>query len=536
LATFAIPIDHRALTAKAARPARSSELRFAALLVTGLTLLALLIHGYHPYAEDGGLYLTGIQRLLDPTLFPHSTAFVLEPTRFSLFAPTIAAIVRITHLALPEALLTLHLVTVWITLFAAWMLASRCWPSRTARAGAVVLLACWLSLPVAGTALVLMDPYLTARSFSTPCMILALVAVLDFTSAASSTRTRLRAVLFCIAALALAAAMHPLMAAYALGATLLLACFLSPSTRTRRVSTLLFAAAALATAAILHIAAHPESADTIRIALTRTYWFPNEWAWYELIGLAAPLAILAFDTLSKPTRIAPSAHRALAQMAFISGTIAFLIAILFAHPASPTHLIARLQPLRIFQVVYLILTLTLGAKLGETILKHTPWRWATAILLLGGIMLTAAHAAFPDSPHLELPGIATRNPSVRNRWVQAFLWIRQHTPSDALFALDSDYINAPGEDAQCFRAIAQRSSLPDYSKDGGEASIAPSLTPAWIAGQRAQQFLNSPTTTDAARVTALTPLGVTWIVLNAQTPTALTCPYTNAAVKVCRLR
>ena len=104
------------------------------------------------------------------------------------------------------------------------------------------------------------------------------------------------------------------------------------------------------------------------------------------------------------------------------------------------------------------------------------------MLLLGGIMFTAARTAYPHSSHLELPGTATPNP-----WVQAFLWIRDHTPKDALFALDADYINAPGEDAQCFRAIAERSALPDYSKDGGEASIAPELTPAWKQGQAAQQ-------------------------------------------------
>jgi hypothetical protein len=529
LATFAIPIDHPAPTAKASPPHRSSDLRFAALLVAGLTLLALLIHGYHPYAEDGGLYLTGIQRLLDPALFPRSTPFVLEPTRLSLFAPTIAAITRITHLPLPQVLLALHITTIWITLFAAWMLAARCFPTRTARAGAVVLLACWLSLPVAGTALVLMDPYLTARSLSTPCMILALVAILDATSAPTK-RTRSNAILRCIAAMAIAAAMHPLMAAYALAATAILTCLRSADPRIRLWLTSILSIATLAAAAILNETAKPESAAYRRIALTRTYWFPAQWSWYELIGLAAPLAILAFVALRRPTQIIPPAHRALAQMAIVSGTTAFLVAILFAHPASPSHLIARLQPLRIFQIVYLILVLTLGAKLSETLLKRSLWRWPAAILLLGGIMFSAARSAFPNSPHLELPGTSPRNP-----WVQAFLWINQHTPKDALFALDPDYINSPHEDAQCFRAIAQRSALPDYSKDGGEASIAPDLTPAWTAGQQAQQALNAPATTDASRLAALTPLGVSWLVLNAQTATRFTCPYANAAVKVCRI-
>ena len=160
----------------------------------------------------------------------------------------------------------------------------------------------------------------------------------------------------------------------------------------------------------------------------------------------------------------------------------------------------------------------------------SPWRWAAAILLLGGISFTAGRTAFPNSNHLELPGLAPRNP-----WAQAFLWVRDHTPKDALFALDADYINAPGEDAQCFRAIAQRSALPDYSKDGGEASIAPELTAEWVRGQAAQQALSAPSTTDEQRVAALQPLGVTWLVLQAGATTRFDCPFANSAVKLCRL-
>jgi len=151
-------------------------------------------------------------------------------------------------------------------------------------------------------------------------------------------------------------------------------------------------------------------------------------------------------------------------------------------------------------------------------------------------MFAAQRNAFPHSRHLELPWTSPQNP-----WVQAFLWIRDNTPKDAFFALDADYINAPGEDAQCFRAIAERSSLPDYSKDGGEASIAPSLTASWKAGQQAQQQARSAAGTDAAtadahRIAALTPLGVSWLVLDARAATNFDCPYANGTVKVCRLR
>jgi len=563
LATLVASIDSQLASEQLERVSHKSERGFTVLLVSALTLFALAIDGYHPYAEDGGLYMAGVKRLLDPALYPHGTAFVLEPARLSLFAPTVAALVRLSHLGLPLVLLALHLVSVWATLFAAWMLASRCWRWRSARAGAVLLLACWLVLPVAGTALTLMDPYLTARSFSTPCMVLALVAVLDMTERSRTPDGRRRGLLLWAASIALAAAMHPLMAAYALGATLMLICMRSPSRSVRAWGTVTFAVAALALAACLQLIANPESAAYLRIAMTRTYWFPAQWRWYELVGLAAPLAILTLfacaghrdaagadapqPALSSSKGLAPemwdraavdstlrTPAAALARMAVAVGATAWMVALLFARTGAPTHLVARMQPLRTFQIVYLVLLLVLGAKLGQLVLRRSVWRWAVAAMLLGGVMLASERTAFPDSNHLELPWTTWTTP--QNPWVQAFLWIRANTPKDALFALDADYINLPGEDAQCFRAITERSALPDYSKDGGEASIAPELSPTWTIAQTAQQGLSAPATTDAARMAALTPLGVSWVVLEATAQTRFDCPYSNAAVRVCRLR
>jgi hypothetical protein len=569
LATSLAELESHSAAHPIERAAPPRERAFPLLLVSALTLFAVSVNGYHPFAEDGGLYLAGVNRLLDPAIYPHGTAFVLEPMRHSLFAPTVAAAVRLTRLPLPIVLFALHLTSIWLTLFAAWMLAACCWPSRRARAGAVTLLACWLALPIAGTALLFMDPYATARSLSTPAMVLALVGALRLTACdtPSDPQKKRRGLLLSIASLTLAAAMHPLMAAYALGATLMLLAARAPNRTLRLYATAALAATALAFAACLQAVAKPESAATIRIALTRSYWFPAQWRWFELLGLAAPLAILSFfawrkpgapsialyamggmkSALSIPSSLrngwelssqhmgrigdeASEASRALARMAVAVGATSCLISALFARAAAATHLIARLQPLRAFQIVYLILILTLGASLGERLLRRNAWRWVATILLLGGISLTAARSAFPNSNHLELPGLAPRN-----SWAQAFLWIRDHTPKDALFALDADYINAPGEDAQCFRAIARRSALADYSKDGGEASIAPVLTGEWVRDQAAQQALSAPSTTDAQRVASLSPLGVNWLVLQSAAATRLDCPYANSTVKVCRL-
>ena len=135
---------------------------------------------------------------------------------------------------------------------------------------------------------------------------------------------------------------------------------------------------------------------------------------------------------------------------------------------------------------------------------------------------------YAHSAHLELPDAPPSNP-----WVEAFLWLRQHTPTHALVALDANYTTVAGEDAQNARAWSERSTLPDYSKDGGAAADLPSLAPEWLAAAQAQTRLD--TLPDAQRLHQLAPRHVSWLVLTANAPTEFQCPYSNFAVKVCRL-
>ncbi|MEO6910061.1 MAG: hypothetical protein ABI158_03975, partial [Edaphobacter sp.] len=338
---------------------------------------------------------------------------------------------------------------------------------------------------------------------------------------------RRRGLALCCAALAVASAMHPLMVAYGFGCVLVLYCIASSSRRLRRWGTPGLCVAALGIAAAMQALAPPESATYVRASMTRSYWFPGSWHWYEQFGLAAPLLILAIAGLGKRCR-GDAARVALARMAVICGAVAVVVATLFAQAGLSTHSVARLQPLRIFQVVYVLMILTVGAAVAERVLQRHPLRWITAFVLLAGIMVFVQRETFPNSAHLELPSRAPQN-----QWEQAFVWISKNTPKDALFALDSHYISIPGEDAQSFRAIAERSALPDYSKDGGEASITPELTAAWMAGETAQTGLS--TASDAQRIAALKPLSVTWVVLGRDSKTDFACAYQNQAVKVCRL-
>jgi hypothetical protein len=510
--------------------------------VTALTLFAVVVHGYHPYAEDGGLYLPEIKRLLRPELYPYGAEFVVGHLRFSIFAPVMAGLVRWSHLRLETVLLLVHLASLWTTLFAAWLLAARCYKSREARCGAVALLAVWITLPIAGTSLMLMDPYVTARSFSTPCALLSLMGALEFLrprdgAGLSETRSasQWRGLLLCCAALAGAVAMHPLMGAYGLGCVLVLGCAMFSSRKVRVWGTVELCCAAVAVAAVLQMSGVPESRTYLSVVLTRYYWFLSEWRWFELMGLVAPLTILALVGFGwqRLSRDGEDAVRVgLARMAVVAGVTATTVALLFAREGLATHSVARLQPLRIFQLVYVVMILVVGAALGERLLQRSAMRWVVVFSLLAGVMVFAERQTYPSSGRVELPGAMPWS-GPENPWEQAFVWISRNTPQDARFALDSHYINLPGEDAQGFRAIAERGVLPDYSKDGGVVANKPALTGEWMQGVAAQLRLS--TESDAARMEALRLLGVGWVVLDRGAATGFRCDYANAVVKVCRL-
>jgi hypothetical protein len=532
--TLVSPLSSEAIE----RDKHGRERGFAVLLVTALTLLAIVVHGYHPYAEDGGLYLPEIKRLLRPEMYPRGAEFIVGHLRFSIFAPVMAGLVRWSHLPIETVLLLVHMASLWMTLLAAWMLASRCYRTREARWGAVALLAVWITLPIAGTSLMLMDPYVTARSFSTPLALLALVGALEFLlprDLVTWNDARWRGLLLCCVALAGSVAMHPLMGAYAFGCVMVLGCVLSSSRRAQVWGTIGLCCAAVAVAGALQMSGEPESRAYLRVVLTRYYWFLSEWHWYELMGLAAPLAILAVNAfkLRDPNPQRDDAARVgLVRMAVVSGVIAVIVALLFARSGLATHSVARLQPLRIFQLVYVVMILVVGGTVAERFLQRSVARWVVVFSLLAGVMVFVERQTYPESARLELPGAMARS-EPENPWEQAFVWISRNTPKDALFALDSHYINLRGEDAQGFRAIAERSVLPDYSKDGGVVANKPALTEEWVQGETAQEDLN--TEADARRIAALRPLGIGWVVLNRGASTGFRCDYANAVVKVCRL-
>lgn len=517
----------QALIAKRAEEEQPQEQWSGIPLVftAALSVVAILIHGYHPYAEDGGIYLPGILKLIHPDLYPSWTGFVTAQTRFSLFAPMIAGTVRLTGIGLMSCVFCVYAVSIWGTLHAAWLIMTRCSRSREGRYGAVVILALCMTAPAAGTSLLLIDPYVTARSISTPCGLLALAGALDVISDFKKTsRIRLSSLALCSLSLVVAVLMHPLMGAYAGGCVLLLACASMSNVRLRIAAFGTVAFFAIAVAAAVNAMAPVEPPSYARAALSRYYWFLSAWHWYEVLGLIAPLIVLSWLSIS--AKVLNERGRWLAQMAVSAGLIGLTVSMLFAHQTAHSHFVAMLQPLRIFHAVYMVMFLLVGAFVAGTFLERDPVRWAAICIVLGALMFFVQLETFPNSSHVELPW---RSPA--NDWERGFVWVRDHTPRDATFALDPRYIDSPGEDAQNFRAVAERSSVPDYTKDGGIAAIDPALTEEWVVGEKISAGL--ATASDDERRASLAQAGVGWVVLPSALATALNCPYQNRSMKVC---
>lgn len=331
---------------------RNLRLLFRAAPVL-LTPIVLLVSGYHPFAGDAGIYVAGILHILNPALYPLNAAFVTAFTHLSLFAWIIAALVRLTHLPLAWILLSAHLASIWLYLHACRRLAERLFPTESPLP-AILLAAACATLPVAGTALVLMDPYVTARSFSTPLSLLALaVAMRLVPTPASAPRAAVpsaRRWLWIHLTLFLAATclLHPLMGLWTVA---FLALYLAIAGRRTRLALTLCSLAILAAGLVFLASRHTPIAPAYVQAVSlpeRSFLFLARWHWYEIAGLVLPL--LLFGTAAR--RLQPyTPARALALTCVFAGGTALVIAALFVPPRGPYPL-APIQILRIFCLIY----------------------------------------------------------------------------------------------------------------------------------------------------------------------------------------
>jgi hypothetical protein len=487
----------------------SAKYKVPALLLL-LTAGALLVHGYHPYAEDAEIYLPGIEKILNPALFPSGQEFFLSHASLTIFPNLIAFSLRASHVPMEYGLFAWHVASIFLLLAACWQLTGLLFSNAPARWGGVCLVAALLTIPVAGTALYIMDQYLNPRNLAAFAGIFMVTRTLE--------KKYLQAFLWLVFALG----MHPLMWVFPFSFCALFVVMERFEARWKSP------AVATLTSLWLGMPLAPAASEAYHEAAKQHgFHYIQNWQWYELLGIVAPLAL--FWWFGRIVR-GWAAHGRFPMLERVSrafllyGLIYLAMALVLDIPAR-FEALARIQPLRSLHFLYIVLFVMIGGFLGEFVLRDRAWRWLVLFIPLGIGTFTAQRSLFPASAHVEWPGMAPKN-----LWEQAFVWIQQNTPVDARFALDPEYMHIPGEDETGFRCLAQRSRLADNVKDNGVVSMFPPLAEEWWAQVQAQTPWNNFRMEDFSRLKE--KYGVGWVVV--QQPSAgLDCAYKNGVVLVC---
>jgi hypothetical protein len=486
--------------------------------LAALTLFAFLLMGYHPGLEDDSFYLAAINRNLNPALFPHDADFFRLQFQATIFDKLIAWSVRLTHLPLMWVVLVWQIAAIFFLLHGCWQIARRCFVKPEAQWAATALVAVLLTMPIGGIAINLADQYLHPRTLATAAILAAVVAVID-------RRFWLAGVL-----LAVAFAIHAIMASFGISFCL----FLWWALRSRRRFE-----APVATTLLIPLGwlFEPASDAWRQAGSTRGFYFPGHLAWYEWLGVFAPLVLLFalhrwLHSLKDPdqqTVLVPVVTALLYYGAFQP-----LVGLLIVLPHSLERL-RPFEPMRYLHLVYVLFFLIAGGLLGSYVLDRRVYRWALLFAPLAAGMFYAQRQMYPASPHLELPFVQPQD-----GWLRAFAWIRQNTPAEDLFAIDPHYETLPGEDQHGFRALAERSVLADYEKDAGMAARVPRLAPRWLKEVTALNGWRNFGPADFDRLNK--DFGVTWFVFSradqqfsSNHASHLWCLYQDDDVMVCHL-
>jgi hypothetical protein len=474
---------------------------------------ALLVHGYHPYAEDAEIYLPGVEKILDPQLFPSGQEFFASHAHLTSFPDLIAFSLRVTHLPFEVGIFCWHIASIFLLLLACWELSGVCFSSARARWGGVCLVAALLTIPVAGTALYIVDQYLNPRN---------LAAFAGVFAVAKMVRKK-----YLLAAmwLVLAACVHPLMWVFPFSWCALWVVLRWMENRPSSVTGGVTGSAGSLLLGIPFVQSVPTAYHDA--AKLHSYFYIQRWEWYEWLGILGPVVLFWwFGRMARSRRWQTAERVAGAFVIYV--LIYVVVALVIDVPASFEGL-ARLQPMRSLHLLYIVLFVFIGGFLGEYVLRDRVWRWLVLFVPLSAGMFFAQRALFPASAHVEWPGSAPKNP-----WMQAFVWARANTPRDAVFALDPQFLRIEGEDATGFRCVARRSRLADAVKDNGVVSMFPPLANEWLEQVRAQTPWKNFQAEDFSRLKA--KYGVSWVVLQGPGVAGLDCGYENAAVRVCRVR
>lgn len=480
------------------------------VLLALVAFAAILVDGYHPGVEDAEIYLPGIKKVLNPALYSKNAAFFMSHARMTLFPNLIAVSARISHLSLDWVCLGWHWFSIFLLLLACWHLGRLAFPSPGARWGGVALVASLLTIPVAGTALYIMDEYLSTRSLSTPAVLFIVINVVE--------RKFVQAALWAV----FTSVMHPLMVVFGISYAVL---FLWIARQPSRSPLPNYEGAVFTALLALPGGLFPPLTDAYREVLDRRgYFFLLRWHWYEWLGIFAPLALLWSIRFIARRQNLPVLEK-MSTALVIFGLLFFAVALVITIPER-FRTLAELQPMRSLHLLYILFFIFAGGLIADWVLKNHFWRWVALFLPLCCAMGYAERRLFPATPHIEWPGSEPGND-----WIRAFLWVRSNSPSEAYFALDPDHMALRGEDQHGFRALAERSRLADNVKDSGAVTMFPALAETWREQIQAEQDWKNFQVADFRRLKK--EFGVSWVVLEQPGVPGLACPYQNTTVSVC---
>jgi len=478
--------------------------------------------GYHPGAEDDTVYLAAVKYAVNPSLYPFDRPFFMSQMRTSFFHVWMAHLVQASRLSVGSAELLGQVVSLMLIFYASWSILSALFEETTSRWGGMAMLSAALTLPVAGTALYLADQYLHPRN---PATALILCAVARILAGRKWQALPLLAVSFLL---------HPLMGAMGISFCCVLMLTHSEPVR-KRIS--MWRSHHFTEASQVHrlnIAAvipfgwifDKPSQPFLDAVSSRHCYHLFQWTWYEWLGVIGPLIIFwgvaRFARRRQQLRLSRFATAVLLYCLFHL-TLALLI-------LSPTRFpaLCTLEPMRFLQLAYIFLVLVLGAYLGKYLLETRVIRWVFFIMLANGTMFFTQRHLFAATQHIELPGRPSQNP-----WLQAFTWIRKNTPQDAYFAVDPEYMAAPEEDNDGFRALAERSALADADKDAAVVTKAEDLSLRWQRELHAETGWKHFRLADFERLKE--QFGVNWVLVSYPQPNGLGCPWHNALLAVCKV-
>jgi len=462
--------------------------------------------GYHPGLEDDGIYLTAVKADLNPALYPYNASFFRLQIQATVFDQWMAHFVRWTRIPLAWAELLVQWAALFLILWAVKKIANRLFEEEHARWGGVALIAAMFTLPVTGTALYMVDQHLHPRSLATAMILLAVWRILDERPWQA------------VPLLLLAFLLHPLMAA--MGISFCFFLIIVPMGRADGWKT------SMASFMPLGWVFEPGNPGWHKALETRAYDYLYKWTWYEWLGALAPLVLFwLLWRFARRRGTTMLARFALAVLFYSVFHQALSMALLWP---GMLDRVTPLQPMRYLHLVYFFFVLMAGCLLGKFALKRSTWRWAAFLMIANGCMFASQRVEFAGSQHLEMPWVQPGNPSL-----QAFAWVRAHTPENAYFALDPHYLEAPGEDYHSFRALAERSQLADAVKDASVVTLVPELGPAWVSQTQAEDGWPSFRLSDFERLKA--EFGVDWVLVKNAQATGLNCPWQNEQLSVCRI-